>query len=81
MGNRPILPEHDLSDSKYMIEPNKWIQVSILAEQDFFGVERDGQRLFTYVLAEPYTRGHFGLRTTKSHLRYRNIRIGKHDED
>jgi len=80
-GNRPILPEHDLSEPEHMIEPNTWIQISLLAEKEFFAVERDGKRIFTYALAEPYTRGHFGLRTTKSHLRYRNIRIGKHDED
>lgn len=80
-GDRPILPEHDLSGSEYMITPGAWNRICLIAEEGVFGVERNGRRLFTYAVEEPYNRGHFGLRTTKSHLLYRNIRVGECHDD
>lgn len=77
-GNRPILPDHDLGAPEFMITPNKWTRITLVAGAEDFSVKRDGEPLFTYALDMPYTKGHFGLRTTKSHLRYRNIRIGEH---
>jgi len=38
-------------------------------------LERDGQRLFTLDDTRPYTRGHWGLRTTWSHLRIRRVSV------
>ena len=74
-GNRPILPEHDRSDRAALLEPNRWIRLRLIATARGAAVERDGQRLFTLDDPAPYTRGHFGLRTTRSHLRVRNFRI------
>lgn len=74
-GNRPILPEHDRSDAAALLEPNRWIHLRLIANAGGAAVERDGQRLFTLDDPAPYMRGHFGLRTTRSHLRVRNFRI------
>lgn len=74
-GNRPILPEHDRSDRAALLDPNRWIRLRLIANARGAAVERDGQRLFTLDDPAPYTRGHFGLRTTRSHLRVRNFRI------
>ena len=74
-GNRPILPEHDRSDRAALLEPNRWICLRLIATAQGAAVERDGQRLFTLEDPAPYTRGHFGLRTTRSHLRVRNFRV------
>jgi len=74
-GNRPILPEHDRSERAALLQPNRWIRLRLIATARGAAVERDGQRLFTLDDPAAYTRGHFGLRTTRSHLRVRNFRI------
>ena len=74
-GNRPILPEHDRSDAAALLVPNRWMHLRFTGDARGTTVERDGARLFRLDDPEPYTRGHFGLRTTKSHLRVRNFRV------
>lgn len=73
-GNRPILPEHDRGDPAALLVPNRWMHLRLTADAHGATVERDGVRLFTFADPEPYTHGHFGLRTTRSHLRVRNFR-------
>jgi hypothetical protein len=76
-GNRPLLPEHDLGGAGNLLVPNRWTHVRLIADGTRIAVERDGQRIFALDDAQPYVRGWFALRTTKSHLRIRNLRIGK----
>lgn len=76
-GNRPLRPEHDLSGAANLLVPNRWTHVRLIADGGTIAVERDGRRIFELDDAEPYKRGWFALRTTKSHLRIRNLRIGK----
>lgn len=81
-GDRPLLAEHDLGNRSAHITPNQWTTIRLFAKDNHFEVERDGERLFSYVFAPSeaaYLSGHFGLRTTKSHLRFRNISIGDGD--
>lgn len=74
-GNRPILPEHDRSDAAALLVPNRWMRLKLTADARGATVERDGVRLFTFEDTEAYTHGHFGLRTTRSHLRVRRFRV------
>ena len=74
-GNRPLLPEHDLGDAAAMLRPNVWTRIRLIADGRTVAVERDGRRLFTLADPQPYTRGHWGLRTTWSHLRIRRIAV------
>jgi hypothetical protein len=74
-GNRPLLPEHDLSAPAAMLRPNVWTRIRLIADGRTVAVERDGRRLFTLVDEQPYMRGHFGLRTTWSHLRIRRLSV------
>lgn len=74
-GNRPLLPEHDRADAAAMLQPNRWTHVVLIADGHHIAVERDGATLFTLEDREPYSAGHFALRTTKSHLRIRNLTI------
>lgn len=74
-GDRPLLPEHDRGDKVAMLVPNRWMHVRLIANGTEIAVERDGRRLFTMQDAAPYRSGWFGLRTTRSHLRVRNVRI------
>ncbi|MDP5277521.1 DUF6250 domain-containing protein [Sphingomonas sp. DG1-23] len=76
-GNRPLLPEHDLKGAENLLVANRWTHVRLIADGRHIAVERDGRRIFTLDDPQPYRRGWFALRTTKSHLRIRNLRIGK----
>jgi hypothetical protein len=76
-GDRPILPEHDLQTPEHMLVPNRWTRIRLIADGRTVAVERDGRRIFTLDDLQPYTRGWFALRTTKSHLRVRGVRIGR----
>jgi hypothetical protein len=76
-GNRPLLPEHDLAGAENLLVPNRWTRVRLIADGRHIAVERDGRRIFMLDDPAPYRRGWFALRTTKSHLRIRNLRIGK----
>ncbi|WP_253190329.1 DUF6250 domain-containing protein [Sphingomonas sp. LM7] len=76
-GNRPLLPAHDLKGSENLLVANRWTRVRLIADGRHIAVERDGRRIFELNDAKPYKRGWFALRTTKSHLRIRNLRIGK----
>lgn len=76
-GNRPLLPGHDLKGAGNLLVPNRWTHVRLIADGRQIAVERDGRRIFELDDAQPYQRGWFALRTTRSHLRIRNLRIGK----
>ncbi len=74
-GNRPLLPEHDLGIPAAMLRPNVWTRIRLIADGRIVAVERDGKRLFTLADDRPYSRGHWGLRTTWSHLRIRRVSV------
>lgn len=72
---RPMLPEHDRSDSRALLVPNKKQTVVLISDRNTIEYIRDGQILFRLVDAAPYTQGWFALRTTWSHLRISRLRI------
>lgn len=74
-GDRPLRAEDDRQAPADMLKPNVWMHVRLIADGSRIAVERDGKALFALADAAPYTSGWFGLRTTKSHLRVRNVRI------
>ena len=74
-GNRPLLPQHDLTDSSALLVPNRRQHVTLIANGRHIEYRRDGAALFVYEDDAPYTRGSFALRTTFSHLRIENVRI------
>ncbi|RHW17454.1 Tat pathway signal sequence domain protein [Sphingomonas gilva] len=74
-GDRPLLPEHDRGDQAAMLVPNRWMRIALIADGRRIAVRRDGELLFALDDPEPYTRGHFAIRTTKSHIRIRNLEI------
>jgi hypothetical protein len=77
-AERPLLPENDLSVAEHPdwgIVANKTQSVTLIADGSLIQYWRDGRKLFEVVDAEPYTRGWFGIRTTKNHMQVRNLRI------
>lgn len=76
-GDRPLLPRHDLSAPADLIEANRPYQIRLEAFGSRIALLRDGRPMFRLDDAVPYTRGHFGLRTTASHLRVKDFRVLK----
>ena len=72
---RPLLPEHDLRSADVLLRPNAWQTVQLVALGNRIQYYRDGRRIFDYRDPEPYTRGHFGFRTTSSHVELRRFRV------
>jgi len=75
LGDRPLLPQHDLSSAADLIEPNRAYRIRLEAIGGRIALLRDGRTMFRLDDPNPYTAGHFGLRTTASHLRVRDFRV------
>jgi hypothetical protein len=73
--DRPLLPQHDLQGAAHLLIPNREIHIRLLAAGNHIELTRDGRTMFRLDDPEPYASGHFGLRTTKSHLRVRDFRV------
>ncbi len=74
-GNRPLLPEHDLTGPENLLVPNEPQRIQLVAAGSTIGFYHNGRRLFAYDDPAPYTRGGFAFRTVKSHLRIRDFRV------
>lgn len=74
-GARPLLPEHDLSERKFLLEPNRWYRITLIARDGVAKFIRDGETVFELRDEKFLSSGWFGIRTVASHLRVRNIRI------
>lgn len=74
-GNRPLLPQHDLTAQEFLLVPNAAQTIQLVAAGRAIGYYRDGRRLFAYDDPAPYTRGWFAFRTVHSHLKIRNFRV------
>ncbi len=74
-GNRPLLPEHDLTAPEDLLVPNVSQTVELVAAGSTIGYYRDGRRLFAYEDPEPYTAGWFAFRTVTSHFTLRHFRV------
>jgi hypothetical protein len=74
-ANRPLLPEHDLSDATHMLRPNARQTIQLVAADQRIEYWRDGIRVFELNDPEPYTRGWFAIRTTANRLRISDFRV------
>ena len=73
---RPLLPAHDLRDKKFLLEPNHPYRIELTALPDgTVQFRRDGELIFDYRDPTPLIGGWFALRTVKSHLVIRDLRI------
>jgi hypothetical protein len=74
-GNRPLLPQHDLTAKEFLLAPNARQTVQLVAAGRAIGYYRNGRNLFAYDDPAPYLRGWFAFRTVRSHLRIRGFRV------
>ena len=72
---RPLLAEHDLTGRDALLVANQSQRITLVANGKQVAYLRDGRTLFSWEDPSPYTTGWFALRTTKSHLRIRHLRI------
>jgi hypothetical protein len=72
---RPLLPEHDLREKKFLLEPNRTYRIRLVARDGVAEYWRDGEKLFSFRDPAPLTSGWFALRTVQSHLEIRNFRV------
>jgi hypothetical protein len=74
-NNRPLLPEHDLTAKEFLLIPNTWQTLQLIACDHLIEYYRDGKRVFSYTDQAPYVHGYFGFRTTFNHMEIRNFQI------
>jgi len=72
---RPLLPEHDLSDRKFLLEPNRVYRIRLLARDGVAEYWRDDEKIFSHHDPAPLLSGWFAFRTVKSHLVIRNFAV------
>jgi hypothetical protein len=73
--SRPLLPEHDLSAPNALLAPNHKQTIMLITDGRRVEYWRDGVRLIQFDDPNPYTRGWFAIRTTRSHLKIQRLRI------
>jgi hypothetical protein len=74
-SSRPLLPEHDLSDKRFMLEPNKTIKIQIIADGGSIRYSRDGEVVFDFEDLSPFKEGWFGFRTVENHMQIDNFKV------
>ena len=74
-GERPVLPEHDLKDEKFLHVPNQLIKIKLVADGEKIQYWRNGELVFGVIDKKPYTEGWFGFRTVKNHLKIDNFKV------
>lgn len=74
-GERPMLPEHDLTDEKYLLEPDRTYQLRLVANGNRVQYFRDGECYFDILDPHPYESGWFGLRMVNTSESIRNFRV------
>jgi len=76
-ANRPLLPEHDLTDRKYMIVPNRKIHIELVADGSTIKYIRDNGVIFNIDDPKPYAQGYFGFRTVNNHMKIENFKVSE----
>lgn len=74
-SERPLLPEHDLSDRKFMLTANKPVRIKVVAREGVAEYWRDDELVFRFQDPQPLTSGWFGFRTVRSHLRITDFSV------
>ncbi len=72
---RPLLPEHDLHDQRFLLEPNRAYHIRLVARDGVAEFWRDDEKIFSYRDPAPLTSGWFAFRTVQAHLEVRNFRV------
>lgn len=77
--DRPLLPDHDLAEGRFMIEPNQTQVIRLVAFGNLIQYYRDDELIFSVTDAAPYTKGWFAFRTVHNHMEIENFQIHRLD--
>ncbi len=72
---RPLLPQHDLRAQPFLLVPNHTYRIRLVAREGIAEYWRDGELIFSFRDPTPLIQGWFAIRTVRSHLIIRNLRI------
>lgn len=74
-GNKPLLPEHDLSAPEFLITPNQVNHIKIVAHDNTIQYYRNDVLIYDFIDPAPYRQGYFGIRTVNNHMLVDNFRV------
>lgn len=74
-GTRPLLPEHDLTDSLYMNKANVERHVQIICRGNQIIYKIDDLTVFDFTDSDPFLEGWFGFRTVANHMKIDNFKV------
>ena len=74
-GERPLLPEYDFKDPKYMLRPNQVYHIKIIAYENVIRYYRNDVLMVDFLDNDPYTSGFFGFRTVNNHMTIDNFKV------
>lgn len=74
-GERPCLPEHDLSDESFLITANTVNHVRIVVYNNHIQYYRNNQLIYDFNDPQPYKEGYFGVRTYNNHMSVDNFKV------
>ncbi len=75
LGEKPLLPQHDLSRKEFMLPPNQTMKIQIVVLGNRTQYIRDGEVIFDFYDPEPYSEGWFAFRTVKNHMTADNFKV------
>jgi len=73
--DRPLAPQYDLSEARFMNVPNRKVLLTLVADGPVVRFFRDGELVFDFRDEKPYREGWFGFRTVRNHLRIDRFRV------
>ena len=74
-GTRPLLPEYDVTEAKFMNVPNEATNIKIVSLDDVTLIYSNDELLYQIEDNEQFKSGMFGFRTWKSHLRADDFKV------
>ena len=75
-GTRPMLPEHDLRDSKYLLTGGNLVNhIKIISYGGIIQFYRNNQLIFDFYDHDPLLSGYYGLRTTMNHVSLDHFKV------
>jgi hypothetical protein len=75
-GARPLLPQHDLSAPKFLLQPDHAYHITLVAGVDGrVQFIRDGEVVFDWTDPQPLRSGWFGFRSVDSRIEIRDFQV------
>jgi hypothetical protein len=76
-GSKPLEPQHDLREAKFLLQRNHTYRIKLIAKDGRAEFWRNGERVFSFEDPSPLASGWFAFRAMHCHLEIRNLRINR----